>query len=129
MALITRSSTRDLESDRKLSKPQLEVIRAGLVTRRKAHAAEQAELAALLAVLDGAGDPTSRHRAMVALRMYCRREAIEQIDDTLARVGGDDFGICDSCNRAIPFEVLETRPHMRTCDCCASASVPPLTLR
>jgi hypothetical protein len=45
--------------------------------------------AATLAALNenAAADTTSRERAMAALRMYCAREAIEEMEDALVEIG------------------------------------------
>jgi RNA polymerase-binding transcription factor DksA len=69
-------------------------------------------------VADWPEDTTGLIRAMAALRMFSAREAIEAIASALVRIDGGDFGLCSSCSRPIPFELLETIPPTRFCVGC-----------
>ena len=44
-----------------------------------------------------------------------------QISRALTRLTGDDFGLCDTCGEAIPFDRLKLEPHALRCVACESA--------
>jgi DksA/TraR C4-type zinc finger protein len=72
-------------------------------------------------------DTTSRDRAIAALRLYRTREAVEEIEDALARLEDGAYGTCQSCDRPIPFERLEATPHVRFCALCPTPAAHPAT--
>ncbi len=46
------------------------------------------------------------------------RKLIKKIDETLARIDGDDYGFCDKCGVEIGIKRLEARPTATLCiDC------------
>lgn len=46
------------------------------------------------------------------------QEAVEDIEDALARMDEGTYGICEQCAAAIPLERLEAIPHARFCVSC-----------
>jgi RNA polymerase-binding transcription factor DksA len=62
--------------------------------------------------------------------MYGAREAIEEVDDALARMEHHGYGACLSCGRHIPFERLQVVPQARFCAACPDrAGLPPIGRR
>ena len=70
-------------------------------------------------------DTTGLVRAMAALKMFSAREAIEAIADALVRIADGSLGICPSCDRPIPFELLDAIPPTRFCVECRSPNGRP----
>lgn len=68
---------------------QDDLLRALFRVGLREQAAEFSQWAATLAALNetSAADATSRERATAALRMYCAREAIEELEDALVQIG------------------------------------------
>jgi RNA polymerase-binding transcription factor DksA len=89
-------------------------------------ATELAHEATTLARLstDPSADPTGLDGARSALSMYRAREAIEEIDEALARLDVGGYGRCQVCDRSIPFELLVVHPHMRLCAACVDPVTP-----
>ena len=112
-----------------LSNAQAGTLRALLLADKGARTAEVAHHAATLAALglELSGGTTSLDRAMTALHMYGAREAIEELDEALARIDEDGFGTCTFCGHQIPFERLQAVPQARFCAGCPDRSLPPLT--
>ena len=71
------------------STPRDDLLRALFRVGMRTQAAQFAQHAATLAALNAnpSADATSRERAVTALRMYCAREAIEEIENALVRIG------------------------------------------
>ena len=69
--------------------PPDDLLRALFRVGMREQATKFSRWAATLAALNenAAADTTSRERAMAALRMYCAREAIEEIEDALVQIG------------------------------------------
>ncbi len=65
-------------------------------------------------------DANARDRAIAALHMFRAREAIEDIQDALVRIESASFGVYEACARPIARELIEARPHARTCGPCES---------
>lgn len=63
---------------------------------------------------------TDQDRAIAALRMFSAREAIERVEDALARIDEGSYAICQSCGRRISLAHLETMPDARLCAACDS---------
>ena len=49
-------------------------------------------------------------------------EALEDIDDALARIDAGSYGLCSGCRAEISFERLEAVPRARQCVSCQSRS-------
>jgi pyruvate dehydrogenase complex dehydrogenase (E1) component len=66
-----------------------DLLRALFRVGMREQAAKFSQWAATLAALNEnvGGDATSRKRAMAALRMYCAREAMDEIEDALVQIG------------------------------------------
>jgi DnaK suppressor protein len=47
------------------------------------------------------------------------RDHLSQIDDALGRLENGSYGVCTTCNRAIPIARLEARPYSTQCVTCA----------
>jgi RNA polymerase-binding transcription factor DksA len=111
-----------------LSRAQVGTLRLLLLADKEARIADVARHAATLAALgrDLPAGTTSLDRAITALHMYGAREAIEEVDDALARMEHYGYGTCLSCGRPIPFEHLEVVPRERFCPACPDRAVPPL---
>jgi RNA polymerase-binding transcription factor DksA len=66
---------------------------------------------------------TDQDRAIAALRLFSAREAIERVEDALARVDDGSYALCQSCGRRIPPTELEEMPHARLCAECSTDSL------
>lgn len=84
---VLRRTNRFPTTPRRPSRDDL--LRALLRVGMREQAARFAQWSATLATLNtgSADDATGRERALAALRMYCAREAIEEIEDALFHVG------------------------------------------
>ena len=51
------------------------------------------------------------------------RGEIRQIEETLERIRGGRYGICERCSKPIPSSRLETLPYAARCVKCADKSV------
>lgn len=72
--------------------------------------------------LAGQLDPDSiLERELAELSAARARQAVDDIDDALARMDDGSYGICASCGTAIPAARLEALPYARTCVACANA--------
>jgi DnaK suppressor protein len=47
------------------------------------------------------------------------RDEIASIDEALARIKANVYGICDRCGKAIPYSRLEVAPSVTHCATCA----------
>jgi RNA polymerase-binding transcription factor DksA len=103
-----------------LSTGHAEGLRARLLAGMGEQSAHFAQHAAMLEALSGASlnDLHERDRAMAALGMYVAYEAMEEIEDAVARIECGSYGLCQSCKRPIPLERLETSPAARFCTDC-----------
>jgi RNA polymerase-binding transcription factor DksA len=111
-----RSEQRDVVQP-KISGTQVDEIRTLLLAAIAEQYTEFERCEARLAA-DWPGDTTGLIPAMAALKMFTAREAIEAIAAALARIDDGDFGICPSCDRPLPLELLEAIPPVRFCvDC------------
>ena len=97
-----------------------ESLRSRLLAGMGEHSAHLAQHAAKLEVLSGGpfDEMADRDRAMAALSMYVAYEAMEEIADAVARIDSRNYGRCQSCERQIPLELLETSPAARFCGDC-----------
>ena len=95
-------------------------LRARLESQRVSQALLVAEHAATVDELTGheeANGLTERELANAAgLRAA---EMIDDIDEALARMADDTYGVCQSCGGPIPLERLELIPHVRLCVPCS----------
>ncbi len=110
-------------ADPVFSAVQTDAMRAQLLAEMRERVTELAHEATRLAALtiDPSADPTAFDRAMSAIHMYCARTAIEEIDDALVRIEFGRYGICQECDRPIPFDRLEATPSARSCAGCTTA--------
>jgi RNA polymerase-binding transcription factor DksA len=112
-----------------LSTRHAERLRASLLALMGEHSADLARHAATLEALSGGpfDEMADRDRAMAALSMYVAYEAMEEIADAVARIDDGSYGLCQSCERPIPLERLETSPVARFCTHCPAPrpGLPP----
>jgi RNA polymerase-binding transcription factor DksA len=103
-----------------LSSHHAESLCSRLLARMGEHSAHLAQHAATLEALSGGpfDEMADRDRAMAALSMYVAYEAMEEIADAVARIDDGSYGRCQSCERQIPLELLETSPAARFCGDC-----------
>ena len=94
-------------------------LRALLISSRTALEAIVYEHAANLTELTGEGDAsTIIERNLADASTVRARDAIEDIDDALARIEAGTYGACERCHDSIPLERLEAVPHARFCVAC-----------
>ncbi len=94
----------------------LERFHDALTSERAMQEEIVAERAATVVELTGQTDVDSILEREVAEASAARaRDAIEDIDDALARIDAGTYGLCESCGRPIPLERLEAIPHTRFC--------------
>lgn len=77
--------------------------------------------ATFAALTADSANTTGRDRAVAALRMYCARAVIEEIEDAIVRIESGTYGTCQSCHRPISLERLEMIPHAGRCALCPAA--------
>jgi RNA polymerase-binding transcription factor DksA len=73
------------------------------------------------------GRTTDRDRAVAALRMFSAREALERVEDALARIDDGSYAICQSCGRPIALDRLEATPQAQLCAACGTDSITART--
>lgn len=94
-------------------------LRTFLISGRKALGTIVYEHAADLTELTGEGDAgTIVERNLADASTVRARDAIEDIDDALARIEAGTYGACERCHDPIPLERLEAVPHARFCVAC-----------
>ncbi len=52
------------------------------------------------------------------------RQAVDEIDEALARLDADTFGWCKACREPLPLARLEAIPHARFCVACQAGRDP-----
>jgi RNA polymerase-binding transcription factor DksA len=57
-------------------------------------------------------------RGVLADRLDVVRRRLVDAETALARLASGSYGSCDSCDRRLPFELLERRPEQRWCVRC-----------
>lgn len=62
--------------------------------------------------------PGDVSRRDIDARLAELRRALVDIEAALHRLNSGSYGRCDGCERRIPFELLEVRPHSRWCHRC-----------
>jgi len=110
----------------KLSTLQTDTLRDLLLAGMTEHASQFAHHAATLAdlIANSSKDTTAGlDRAMAALHAYQAREAIEEIEAALVRIGNGSHGMCQSCRWPIPFERLAAIPQGLFCAASAASAV------
>ena len=102
---------------------RLDAFRRRLLAGLEAEALRFELLRATFAALgaDCSATTTGRDRAVAALRMYCARAVIEEIEDAIVRIESGTYGTCQSCHRPISLERLEMIPHAGCCAFCPAA--------
>ena len=65
---------------------------------------------------ESAGDSRAAGELSAALAVVRRR--LIDIEAALARIDSKTYGVCDGCNRRLPFEQLEMNPLARCCTRC-----------
>lgn len=118
-SMLSRPAERGSESP--LRTWQADLQRARLLAEAERHAATIASCSRVVAS-DSAAGTTDLRRAMNALRMYCAREALEEVDSAVARLDAGDYGFCQACERPIPDERLAALPHARFCAACPTST-------
>jgi DnaK suppressor protein len=95
-------------------------LRGALVADRAAQMALVVENRATANGLTGQRDVDSiLEREIADASLAHARDAIEDIDEAIARMGAGTYGLCESCHRPIPLERLEAIPRARRCVACA----------
>lgn len=106
-----------------LSSAQSTSLRRLLLLNKAAHRAgvDRHATALTASSLGSPAGDANLDRAASALHMYVAWEAVEEIDEALARIETGTYGTCGSCERPIPFERLEFMPQMRFCPACGES--------
>jgi DnaK suppressor protein len=65
---------------------------------------------------EGAGDSRAAGELSAALAVVRRR--LVDVEAALARLDSKTYGVCDGCDRRLPFEQLEMNPLARCCTGC-----------
>jgi DnaK suppressor protein len=98
-----------------------ERLRARLMAQRADQVALVAEREKTMTDLTGQSDVDSILERELAEASAARaRDAIEEIDDALARMDVGTYGVCSACGGPIAAERLEVLPHARLCIRCSS---------
>lgn len=71
---------------------------------------------------DPEGPTLAFERSQVNAVLDNTRTHLASIEQALALVDGDEFGICAGCGERIPFARLEVRPYATRCVSCADAA-------
>ena len=91
-------------------------LRDALTSERDVQEAVAAERAATVVELTGQTDVDSiLEREVAEASAHRARDAVEDIDDALARMDAGTYGRCESCGEPIPVERLEAIPQARFC--------------
>ena len=69
---------------------------------------------------EGEGDQLAVERDLIAKLGTQARQSLAEVDAALARIDAGTYGVCTSCEVAIPVERLEARPASSSCVPCAS---------
>ena len=116
---MTATFLGDGAQDSHLDPQTIARLRAVLVAERSEQSAFAAANDVTVAELTGHGDVDSVLERELAGSSGARaREAIDEIDAALARMGSGAYGLCESCGAPIPHERLEAIPHTRLCVAC-----------
>jgi RNA polymerase-binding transcription factor DksA len=100
-------------------------LRLELLRDRVAQAALTTEHLATATALTGQTDVDSILERELADASAARaRDAIQEIDAALERIGTNVYGMCESCGAAIPAARLEAIPHARLCVACPAQPSP-----
>jgi DnaK suppressor protein len=95
-------------------------LREALVADRAAQMALEDEHRATATALTGERDVVSLlEREIADASVVHARDAVEDIDEALARMDAGTYGLCESCQSPIPLERLEAIPRARRCVACA----------
>ncbi len=111
-----------------LSADQRQLLRTALTQRRDQlsqqlkqhlHGQSRVERAAEVAAQDADDAPQRAPEREIAMALtdHERRE-LDAVDTALARVNGEQFGICVDCDKQIPFERLKAEPWALRCTAC-----------
>ncbi|HEX5740604.1 MAG TPA: TraR/DksA C4-type zinc finger protein [Pilimelia sp.] len=76
----------------------------------------EAQTARLTALTADTGDPAEDHNREALLATV--RQNVAQISEALRRIAEGRYGVCDTCDSAIPRERMEIVPHARRCVPC-----------
>ena len=115
---VSRRAGRAVSSH--LTAEGIQQLRAVLVRERDVQSGRLADHESTAARLSqgAADDDPGVERDLAVLHAARVREAIQEIDDALARVEDGTYGRCEACARPIPFERLEAVPQARSCVAC-----------
>lgn len=95
-------------------------LRALLEEAMRDHQEQHAHSVAVLDGMSGesGSDGATQDRDLALLAAQRARDAIEDVERALARFDDGTYGLCESCERPIPFERLEAVPQARACVTC-----------
>ena len=115
----------DMTAPTALARPHLrddhlEALRALLAEALAEQRHQHDHNAALLHGVFGApsDDDAGHDRDLIRAAADRTRDAIEEIQAALGRLAEGTYGVCESCERPIPFERLEAIPQARHCVAC-----------
>ena len=103
-----------------LTGEDVQQLRALLVSERDVQSSKLVEHESTVARLtqSNADGDSGVDRELAVLHAARVREAIQEIDHSLARVDDCTYGTCEACGRPIPFERLQAVPQARSCVAC-----------
>jgi RNA polymerase-binding transcription factor DksA len=94
-------------------------LRAALVADREAQAALVLKHQVVVSALTGQRDVDSiLEREMAEGAAARAQDAVEAIDDALAKMTTGNYGLCETCRSPIPLARLEAIPGTRSCVGC-----------
>ena len=94
-----------------------DLLRQSLEEQYELHSSQLAELATGGDHADDSGYDQDTRIALIA----SSRRALSDIAHALRRMARGTYGLCESCETAIPAERLEVLPHARFCARCQAA--------
>ena len=113
-----------------LTAPQLDELKQRLLARRQELHAQMAQNRANLAPAENTAGSvsqdenarlTNQTREVDTRLTALDAEELARIDRALEAMDAGDYGLCDACGCAIPFERLKIEPMTQHCVACKSA--------
>jgi RNA polymerase-binding transcription factor DksA len=115
-ARVTSRASRENLDDEALAR-----LRGVLAADRATQTALMVENQAIADALTGQRDVDSiLERELAEASVAHSRDAINDIDDAIERIGSGTYGLCESCQSPIPFARLEAIPRARCCVACSA---------
>jgi DnaK suppressor protein len=99
-----------------LTPAQLRQVRSLLTVAVAEHRSQRRQHETLLELL--AGEEAGVELEMARMAVDRVSEAIAEAEHALERLEHGDYGVCEICDRPIPFERLEALPPTRYCVAC-----------